>query len=683
MWHLSRHKWQDLYHDKIDLACTSWISDFLGKLSWFEHITDAQREVLVRASTLVAFSAGETVLESGCAADSIGIVLQSQAFRASHDTQRWLPGECFGLDALAPGRRYRYGVTAEANLLVLMLPQHAVYDLPVATLDTLRHTLQSDFLHELSWFGGLTDMERRAAYQLAESKKYPAGSCICRASQSALDLCVVTTGTVTRSTIRATPHNAAKATSEKGFRSFVCKAVARCLSSEKVGSNVDDIVEKKSRRRSSRTSFIGEPHAPPPRKPNRYSGFWDREPSDEANESLGPGSVIADANVLHGVFTSNVTADSATEVVTLSVAGLELALGPISAVILRARQRIRKVYNRPVWPKPDDLVFGPCIGSGSFGHVQVIHHASLQRCYAMKVADKRTSSSKVAINERNILHTVAHNCLAIMHGSWEDAKHYYILLNFLAGGELYERLSKVGTLDLHATRFYAACITSALVYLHERNIAYRDLKSENIMLDTDGYAVLVDFGLSKVLLGRTYTMCGTPEYLAPEMIDRRGHGTEVDWWALGVLTYEMLIGSTPFACDDELELLNRIVHAKFSFPWWLHGKARDFIGSMLISDPTKRLGDGTLLDERDNVIHHGFFEVDFFSLEQRQIAAPYVPKLVGNDDTRHFDVLDECVDFHPEVTHWQPWSAEKYVASTAQGDPSKCTNSPTGLSNSI
>ena len=108
----------------------------LAEQSWSKDLTGAQREDLARASTLVAFSAGEAVFESGCGAESIGIVLQSQAFRTSRETQRWFPGECFGLDALTPGGRHRYSVTAEANLLILMLPRHILQDLPVATLST-------------------------------------------------------------------------------------------------------------------------------------------------------------------------------------------------------------------------------------------------------------------------------------------------------------------------------------------------------------------------------------------------------------------------------------------------------------------------------------------------------------------------------------------------------------------
>jgi len=663
LWHLSRQDWLDLLlHHKIDVASTSWIPMLLAEQSWSKDLTGAQREDLARASTLVAFSAGEAIFESGCGAESIGIVLQSQAFRTSRETQRWFPGECFGLDALTPGGRHRYSVTAEANLLILMLPRHILHDLPVATLDTLRHTLNCEFLHEISWFGGLTEMERRAAMQLAESKTYLPGSCMCGTSQRADELCVITFGTALRRSKPPQPH-------AENPRSFVCAtALARCLFSHRNESGLS--LDRKNRRRPSRMSFIGQPLVPRPRKPLRDSGVWDRKSSsdtrtslDEAtpDESLGPGScVIADADAIDGFLSSDVTAESTTEVVSLSVADLELALGPLPAVILRARHRIRMHNSQFAWPNPLDLVFGPWIGAGTFGHVQLIQNKSQQRYYALKVIDKTTSNSRVAINERNILNAVAHNCIATLHGSWEDAKYFYIMLDFVAGGELYTRVSQLGHLDFNVTSFYVACVTSALVHMHSRSIAYRDLKSENVMLDASGYAIIVDFGLSKVLLGKTYTMCGTPEYLAPEMIDKSGHGTEVDWWALGVLTYEMLVGSTPFACEDELELLNRIVHAEFSFPWWLHGSARDFIGSMLVPDPTKRLGDerldvGALIDQRGAVIHHKFLNVDFVALEQRQLAAPFVPTLTGSGDTRYFDFLDDFPGSTHIAKEWQEW----------------------------
>jgi len=245
LWHLSRQDWLDLLlHHKIDVASTSWISMLLAEQSWSKDLTGAQREDLARASTLVAFSAGEAIFESGCGAESIGIVLQSQAFRTSRETQRWFPGECFGLDALTPGGRHRYSVTAEANLLILMLPRHILHDLPVATLDTLRHTLNCEFLHEISWFGGLTEMERRAAMQLAESKTYLPGSCMCGTSQRADELCVITFGTALRRSKPPQPH-------AENPRSFVCAtALARCLFSHRNESGLS--LDRKNRRRPSR-----------------------------------------------------------------------------------------------------------------------------------------------------------------------------------------------------------------------------------------------------------------------------------------------------------------------------------------------------------------------------------------------------------------------------------------------
>ena len=193
-------------------------------------------------------------------------------------------------------------------------------------------------------------------------------------------------------------------------------------------------------------------------------------------------------------------------------------------------------------------------------------------------------------NEKSILQEIQHPFLLSLTWSCRDDMNLYLMFPYIPGGELFIYLRMAGTFSPAMTLFYSAEIVSALSYLHSLNIIYRDLKPENILLGKDGHIVITDFGFSKKVVGKTWTLCGTPEYLAPEIIQSKGHNKAVDWWALGILIYEMLAGYPPFCDDNPYVVYKKILEGEIVWPAQVDQVAKDLISKLLEEDSNKRLG---------------------------------------------------------------------------------------------
>ncbi len=198
-----------------------------------------------------------------------------------------------------------------------------------------------------------------------------------------------------------------------------------------------------------------------------------------------------------------------------------------------------------------DLDLLETVGTGTFGRIRLVKSIADKKFYALKVMKKvRIVKLKQLIhiqNELKILATVRCDFIPELYAFFQDDSSIYMLMEYIAGGELFSHLRRQEYFELAQYQFYAVEIAVVIHYLHELNIAYRDIKPENLLLDKEGHIRLVDFGLAKFLESdKTHTLCGTPEYLAPETIQGQGHGRGVDWWALGVLIYEMAFGYPPF-----------------------------------------------------------------------------------------------------------------------------------------
>lgn len=203
---------------------------------------------------------------------------------------------------------------------------------------------------------------------------------------------------------------------------------------------------------------------------------------------------------------------------------------------------------------------------------------------------------------------------------------------------------------IYVYRFYAAHIVTIFEYLHVKNIIYRDLKPENILISTNGYIKMTDFGFAKIIEGKTYTLCGTPEYLAPEIILNKGHGKPVDWWTLGILIYEMLVGIDPFNDDDPMMVYQKIIKGKIKFPKNIEKDAKSIIKHLLDADVTKRYG--CLKDGVKDILEHRWFKgFDWKSLLFCSQEAPYIPKIKNNMDTSNFS---QYPDSDTEVSALKP-----------------------------
>jgi cGMP-dependent protein kinase len=304
--------------------------------------------------------------------------------------------------------------------------------------------------------------------------------------------------------------------------------------------------------------------------------------------------------------------------------------------------------------KLEDLEIRTTLGCGAFGRVKLCKHGD--KYYALKCQSKsaivESGLEEHVLNEMRVMRKVDHPLIAKLHVALQDNKFIYFVLELLQGGELFTHLRSKGKLPEQAARFYAASVVYAFATLHAKRIAYRDLKPENLVMDTNGYTKLVDFGLAKQLLsGKTWTLCGTPDYLAPEIILNEGHDLAVDYWALGVLIFEMVVGAPPFYAEDPMEVYEKILGGNPAMPTFFTRNLSDLIKKLLRSQQGKRLGNsrgGTAA-----VIKHKWFSsFDWTGLESGEMKAPYKPTIASPDDVTNFDTFDEGE--MPAVSTWMP-----------------------------
>lgn len=295
-------------------------------------------------------------------------------------------------------------------------------------------------------------------------------------------------------------------------------------------------------------------------------------------------------------------------------------------------------------PRLDSFKMIRVIGKGSFGKVFLVKEHKTGQMYALKVLRKDNIIKRNQVEhtktERSVLGYVKHPFIVGMNMAFQSKDKLYFVLDFCAGGELFFHLGKLGKFPEERARFYAAEIVHAISYCHQLDIVYRDLKPENVLLTAEGHIRLTDFGLSKEGISSSSSgansFCGTPEYLAPEILNRQGHGRAVDWWSLGALLYEMLTGLPPFYCQDRERLFEKIRKSELHYPPSVQRPAKMMLKGLLTKDPTLRLGSGPK-DAEEIKCHEFFSVIDWDKLAQGEITPPWRPNITGTLDTSQFD----------------------------------------------
>jgi len=263
------------------------------------------------------------------------------------------------------------------------------------------------------------------------------------------------------------------------------------------------------------------------------------------------------------------------------------------------------------------------------------------KVYAMKILKKAAIIARNQVEhtkaERKILQALQHPFLMTLRYAFQSKDKLYFVLDYYQGGELFFHLKTARRFPEDVARVWVGEVALALGHLHSLSVIYRDLKPENILLDDNGHCCLTDFGLSKDVdpNDKAHTFCGTPEYLAPEIVTGAGHDKAVDWWSLGILLYELTVGIPPFYSQNVNEMYNKIQHGVLRFPPFLSEPCKAMIVALLKRDPKKRLGSKADIDD---LKQHAFFkDISFDKMMKKEIDPPYKPKIKANDTTANFD----------------------------------------------
>jgi len=285
------------------------------------------------------------------------------------------------------------------------------------------------------------------------------------------------------------------------------------------------------------------------------------------------------------------------------------------------------------------------LGMGTFGRVWLVTSTKTTRPYALKTLEKQQilkhDQCKGVVREKNIMASLNHPLIVNMVNSYKDNDHLYMLIELVLGGELFSILhtAKSDGVSVENSIFYSACILTGLIHMHDRKICYRDLKPENVLIDAEGYCIIVDLGFAKIVPNKTYTLCGTPEYLAPEIILSKGHDKAVDIWAMGVIIYEMIYGHSPFYSRgiDQVSLFKRIVQGKYDFTGRRGSPdASDLISKLLVRKPINRIGCNATPET--DIFDHPFYNgVTIGKITRKEFVAPWTPKIGNPTDSSNFD----------------------------------------------
>ena len=293
------------------------------------------------------------------------------------------------------------------------------------------------------------------------------------------------------------------------------------------------------------------------------------------------------------------------------------------------------------------------LGKGAFGKVYLVFNSNMEKYFAMKTLKKEFIKKRKQIihtkTEREILEKIDNPFIAKLFFAFHNKENLFIITEYMPGGELFYHIVKEKYFSEQRTKFYLCEIILALGHLHSRHIIYRDLKPENILLDDEGHIKLTDFGLSKILIDKskkTYTICGTPGYVAPEVLVGKGYDKSVDWWSLGVIVYEMLTGCAPFREASRMFDLS-VYYSPVFRTKNLSDEAYDLIQKLLNINPKKRLGSG-INDYKDIQKHIFFKDVNWDMIYRKEIKPEFVPTVTHPGDVSYCDqsLMNESLSYN-------------------------------------
>jgi cGMP-dependent protein kinase len=350
------------------------------------------------------------------------------------------------------------------------------------------------------------------------------------------------------------------------------------------------------------------------------------------------------------------------------------------------------------WPQRKNIPFSSLstvanLGAGQFGQVTLVKCEEDRAVYVLKAISKRKvedqNSQASVLREKDTMIACDHPFVCKLHATWRGTSEIYFLVDFAQGGDLWTRLfdarDAADGLKPNDVRFYAAGVVMAMGHVHSKGIIYRDIKPENLMIDDKGYIKLIDFGFAKFMnASKTYTLCGTPEYMAPEIILGRGYGYSIDWWAIGVLIYEMTVGYSPFSDPDgdgdPAEVWGDIIKGALNFnpvEWKGKGLAKNLVKALLTQDDKKRLG-STGGGEAAVKKHRYFKNEDWSRLFHFEVPAPWVPTVKGPEDVAHFEDIEFEEEPRGTTASSEPTWAIEFGEPTGGGDGAPSNDTPVG-----
>ena len=327
----------------------------------------------------------------------------------------------------------------------------------------------------------------------------------------------------------------------------------------------------------------------------------------------------------------------------------------IEALIQAKEQSIPKPIQQDKTITMDDFNVETVLGKGAFGKVLLVTYKKNNERFALKMVEKKkileNDELDHTMTEKNILQKVTHPFLVNLHYSFQSPTHLHYVIDYCPGGELYFRLIKEKSFPEERAKFYIAQIILALECLHQMNIIYRDVKLENVLICEDGYLKLTDFGLSKENISNDQTastFCGTPEYLSPEVVLAEPYTNVIDWWGVGIMTYEMMHGHAPFVSDNIQQLYQKILYSPVTFPptSTISVVCKDFIMQML----EKKIDDR--LNTPEKIKGHAWWnQYDWDGLYQKRVQAPFIPDMSENGTTNfHEEFTSEQFDLNDEIS---------------------------------